>query len=473
MGNQIKQKEYEFLSVATWAEGKEARAEFTIILDDSEKINAEIKGFIMAPIIPRVDLDIRVGVSKAGMELVTEMKYGKHNHGFVLTANNESPNTFNVHSHVLLDGDRHEMNIKARIMTNLIDIKADAKLKGKSFGINFNAAMEKTALKVNTAIIAPETTVELNVNGEMTGEAIKAHIDAALNGKKVEANLGYFRKGLTLKVSASINGLTHLKSKIGSLTLKVENQLNGQELMAEIEATADNKQLVHLNLNGSLTSDEISANVKLTAVTMTVAGKILLTRKDGEYSATLSATVPKRTVRFVAKYAQNEASILIDLNKEDPGNTFEYNLKWGTAATPDRTQYKGELNMKVPTYLFPLPIKVTALLDKDVQGTYKAEITIDYSLKFELKAIHKITPYGIETNVEINTPMEQTEKMTAELVATLIENKLNFKLAASHKAPYSEPQVVEIILTGMATEAQQALDFAFKTPFKGLEMITA
>merc|ERR1712228_289525 len=205
----------------------------------------------------------------------------------------------------------------------------------------------------------------------------------------------------------------------------------------------------------------------------TVAGKILLTRKDGEYSATLSATVPKRTVRFVAKYAQNEASILIDLNKEDPGNTFEYNLKWGTAATPDRTQYKGVLNMKVPTYLFPLPIKVTALLDKDVQGTYKAEITIDYSLKFELKAIHKITPYGIETNVEINTPMEQTEKMTAELVATLIENKLNFKLAASHKAPYSEPQVVEIILTGMATEAQQALDFAFKTPFKGLEMITA
>jgi hypothetical protein len=306
----------------------------------------------------------------------------------------------------------------------------------------------------------------------MTGEAIKAHADAALNEKKVEANLDYFRKDLTLKLLANVNGLTHLKSKIGSVALKVHNDLAGKDLTTLVEAKADDKALVILALKGSLTPDTLIANAKITALTTTVAGDVTLTKKDGTYSAVFTAVLPKNTVGFEVRFGGNRegglADVVINLDKTKEGNAFEYHLKWSTAAPKDRQQFVAELIMKQPAELFPVPVKFTTLFSRDTRGTYKADIAVDYGFKFQLKAIHKMLPVGIETNVEINTPIENYERMTAELVATLIGNNVNFKLGAVHKK-----NIIEIILTGMATETQQELDFSFKTPFKGLEMITA
>jgi len=464
--------EYKFFSLTTWAEAKAAKAEFTITLVETEDVKAELKGYMMAPIMPRVDIVIKPSVTKVGMELFMEMKYEKHTHEFVISAKKEGVNGLNAHCHLKLDADKYESNIKARFMPNLIDIKADAKIKETTYEISFNAAMEKTALKVQTIITAPKNKVEFNINGEMTGEAIKGHIDAALNEKKVEANLDYFRKDLTLKLLANINGLTHLKSTIGSAAIKVHNEITGNDLTALIEAKADEKALVVLALKGAMTEETISANAKLTALTTTVAGDITLTKKDGAYSAMITAALPKRTVGFEANFAGNQANglagIVINLNKNEEGNTFEYHLKWSRAAPRDRTQFVGELLMKQPVWLFPFPVKFTTLFSKDIRGTYKADLALDYGLKFELKAVHKMLPIGIETNVDIVTPIEGYEKMTAELVATLVENKLNFKFGAIHGK-----NIIEIILTGMATETKQELDFSFKTPFNGLEMITA
>jgi len=465
-------KEFKFFSLTTLNKAEKVKSEFTLTLAETEDLKAELMGYFITPFAPKMDIIIRPTLSKTAMELFMELKYENHVHNFVLSAKKEGANAINGHCHLLMDADRYESNINARIMSNLIDIKADLKIKEKTYEASFNAAMEKTAIKIQTIMTTPENKVELNIGGEMTGEAIKGHIDAALNEKKVEANLDYFRKDLNLKLLANINGLTHLKSKIGAISIKIHNEFTGNDLATLVEAKADDQSLVVLALKGAMTTESLTANVKLTALTMTVAGDITVTWKEGAYSALLTATLPKRTVGFEVKYGGNKANgyagVVINLNKNEEGNTFEYHLKWSRAAPKDRTQFVGELLMKQPVWLFPFPVKFTTLFSRDILGTYKADLTLDYGLKFQLKAIHKMLPIGIESNVEIITPIEGYEKMTGELVATMTDNKLNFKFGAVHNK-----NVIEVILTGMADKVHQELDFSLKTPFKGLEIITA
>jgi len=305
----------------------------------------------------------------------------------------------------------------------------------------------------------------------MTGEALKAHVDAALAEKKIEATLDYFRKGLTIRVLAKVNGLTHLKSKIGSVAIKIHNEVTSGDITSLVEAKVDEKALLVVALKGALTPDSVTANAKITALTTTLAGDIMLTKKGG-YSAIVNLELPKRIVGVEAKFAgtaaQGLASLLINTNKKVEDNIFEYGLKWSTAAPKDRQQFSGELTIKSPVHLFPLPIKMTALFSRDIQGTYMTDLVIDYGFKFEFKGIHKCMPIGIETNVAISTPIEGYEKMTGELIATLAQKTLNFKLAAIHNK-----KAIEVALTGKAAETHQELDFTFKTPFTGMEMITA
>merc|ERR1711872_17018 len=98
----------------------------------------------------------RPSVNRVAMELFMEMKYEKHTHEFVISAKKEGANALNAHCHLKLDSDKYESNIKARVMSNLIDTRAEAKIKETTYVVSFNAAMEKTALKVQTIITAPK-----------------------------------------------------------------------------------------------------------------------------------------------------------------------------------------------------------------------------------------------------------------------------------------------------------------------------
>jgi len=466
-------KEFKLLSLTKWAETKEAKAEFTLTVADAEVMSAELKGYLVTPVMPRVDLLIKPTITKTMIDLAAEIKYENCTHGFVLTGKKEG-NLVTIHSHIMLDANKYEFNLKGRAMTNLLEINADAKWRDQVFAINWSAAIQKSAIKVHTDITAMGTKAEFNLNGEMTGEAIKAHIDAALAEKKIEAVLEYFRKDWNLRVLANVNGLTHLNSKIGSVALKIHNELavgEGGNLTTLVEAKADEKEILVVALKGSLTPDAITGNAKITALTTTLGGDFMLTALGG-YTAIVNVELPERIVGVEAKFGgswdHGVASLLINTNKKVEDNTFEYALKWSTAAPKDRQQFMGEFVIKSPAKLFPLPIKMTALISRDILGTYKTDLAIDYGFKFEFKGIHKCLPIGYQTNVEINTPIEGHEKMTGELIATLAENVLNFKLAAAHNK-----KAIEVILTGKASDTQQEIDFSFKAPIKGLEMITA
>jgi len=465
-------KVFKLFSLTTWGKAKEAKADFTLTFGETKYPSAELKGFLVAPIMPRVDILIRPTL-KPGQEfdLFAEIKHEAHIHALAVKVLREG-NAVTATLTATADAAKYELNVKGRRMTNLIEISADANLKGKVFGINLSAAIQKTAIKVHTDVTAMKTKVAFNLIGEMTGEAIKAHVDAALADKKIEANIDYFRKGFTFHLLANANGLTHLTSPIGTVAIKIQNELAGETLNTLIECKVDEKALMVVAVKGGKTADTITANAKVTVLATTVAGDVTLTHKDGAYSTMINLALPKRAFSFEANFAGTKvngvAGIKINLNKAEKDNIFEYGLKWTRAAPRDRQQFVGELTMKSPMWLFPVPIKMTALFSKDISNTYKTDLVIDYGLKFEFKAIHKMMPIGIETNIEINTPIEEYEKMTAELVATLVENKLTFKLAAIHNK-----KVIEIVLTGKATEAVQEIDFLFKTPFKGMEMITA
>jgi len=465
-------KVFKLFSLTTWGGAKEAKADFTLTFGETKYPSAELKGFLVAPIMPRVDILIRPTLKPGQeLELFAEIKHEKHIHALAIKVTREG-NALTATLTATVDAAKYELNLKARKMTNLIEISADANLKGKVFGINLSAAIQKTAIKVHTDVTAMKTKVAFNLIGEMTGEAIKAHVDAALADKKIEANIDYLRKGFTFHLLANANGLTHLTLPIGAVALKVQNELAGKALNTLIECKVDEKALLVAALKGGMTADTTTANAKITALETTIAGDFTLTHKDGAYATMINLALPKRTFGFEGNFAGTKingvAGIKINLNKAEKDNIFEYGLKWTRAAPRDRQQFVGELTMKSPMWLFPVPIKMTALFSKDISNTYKTDLVIDYGLKFEFKAIHKMMPIGIETNIEINTPIEEYEKMTAELVATLVKNQLTFKLAAIHNK-----KVIEIVLTGKATEAMQEIDFLFKTPFKGMEMITA
>jgi hypothetical protein len=468
---------YKISSLSTWGPGKEIKAEFDIV-DKSGKeefIRAEVKGFLEAPSVPKTVIVFSPIMTKRELVIFAEMKYSAHVHILDIRINRES-NTVNALCHVTLDGLKHELNLKIRTLPNLIEMAAEAKLHEKVYAINLSAALEKTALKLHADVSAMGKKVEFNVIGEMTGQTIKGHIDASMAEKKIEANIDYLRNGLNLKVIVSAKGLEHLNAKIGSLAFKLHNEITGKDLTTLIETKIDEKALLVVALKGARGADQITLNAKIAALTVTVAGDLTLAFKSGAYSAMGSLALPTRTVGLEASFAGAKgnglAKLNINLNKKEEGNFFEYGLKWSRAAPKDRAQFNGELTMKCPTWLFPLPVKMTALLSKDIRGTYKADLVIDYGLKFELKAIHKMMPIGIETNVEINTPMEEFEKMSAELVATVVENNLTFKLAA-----LKDKKAIEVKLTGKVATTPNGhhaeVDFLLKTPFKNVEMITA
>jgi len=463
-------KTYKFLSLTKWAETKEAKADFTLTFADAEEITAELKGFLTAPVMPRVDLLIKPVVTKKSIDLTAEIKYEKHTHGFVIKAKKEG-NLVTVHTHLMLDADKYEFNVKGRAMANVLEINADAKWKDQVFSLNAAAAIHKTAVKVHTDVTAMGVTVEFNLNGEMTGEAINTHIDASFAEKKIEGNLNYFREDWTLRMLANVNGLNHLKSTIGSIAIKIDTGVTADEIHSLVEAKVDEKALLLVAVKGALSPDTIRGNAKITALKTTLAGDIMLANKGG-YTAIVNLEMPERIVGVEAKFGGNTAnglaSLLVNTNKKVEDNVFEYGLKWSRATPRDESRFEGELTMKCPQHLFPFPIKMRAMFSKNMQGTYKTDLLLDYGLKFEFKAIHKMMPIGIQTNVVINTPIESYEKMTGELIATLAENKLNFKLAAIRNK-----NAIEVLLTGKATETQQEIDFSFKTPFEGMEMITA
>merc|ERR1712142_990019 len=224
-----------------------------------------------------------------------------------------------------------------------------------------------------------------------------------------------------------------------------------------------------VELMGKLTPDTFLADAKIKALALTIGSTVELTRKNNKYEAVISAMLPKRTVGFEATFAgkggKGAAMVMLNLNKEVEGEIFSYDLTYERTSTKFTTQ----LVMKQPMYLFPLPITFAATFEKDNQGLFLADVSIDYSLRFELKGKAKITGAGIETNVAINTPIEGFEHMSGELIATLVSNKLTFKLGAIHDVNV----LLEVTLNGIATKTMQGLDFALKTPFKGLEMITA
>merc|ERR1711970_1587404 len=257
-------KEFKLLSLTKWAETKEAKAEFTLTVADAEVMSAELKGYLVTPIMPRVDLLIKPTITKTMIDLAAEIKYENCTHGFVLTGKKEG-NLVTIHSHIMLDANKYEFNLKGRAMTNLLEINADAKWRDQVFAINWSAAIQKTAIKVHTDITAMGTKVEFNLNGEMTGEALKAHVDAALAEKKIEATLDYFRKGFTIRILANVNGLTHLKSKIGSVAIKIHNEVTTGDITSLVEAKVDEKALLVVALKGALTPDSVTANAKITA----------------------------------------------------------------------------------------------------------------------------------------------------------------------------------------------------------------
>jgi len=235
-------------------------------------------------------------------------------------------------------------------------------------------------------------------------------------------------------------------------------------------------ELLEVTFNGYLTPDTFTADAKITALSKTVGTEVKLTKKDNNYAAVISVKFPKCIVGFEATFAGNNekgaAMVMLNVNKEIDGEIFSYDL------TYQRTESKftAEVLMKQPMYLFPLPINFTATFEKDSQGIFHACLCVDYSVKFELKGKAKITEAGIETDVVINTPLDELEHLSAELIATLVNNKLTFKLGAIYKdeTRYStQSKELEITLNGIATQTVQGLDFGLKTPFKGLEVIHA
>merc|ERR1712142_808031 len=357
--DQVKDNEYAFTSVTNWAAGREAKAEFTLTLTPSDGVNAELKGKLMAPFIPTITLLVRPTFSKTGLNLFTELKYQQHAHSFSLIATRGPNNLGKIDADVTVDGVKHTIAMEGRVMPNLINFKANANLNAKSFGIVLEAALEKTAFRVQTSINAPKTKLELNVRGQMTGEKVDGHIDAALNGKKVEANIDYFRKDLNLKLLANAAGLTHLGSKIDKVALQISNTHAGQDMTALVEAkaddkvlatvvlkgsmtgklvkaeakiAADDKELVAVDLTGKLTTDTFEAGANIKALALTVGAAIELTKKDGKYEAVISATLPKRTVGFEAKFAGTKAKgagmVMVNLNKEVEGEIFSYELTY-------------------------------------------------------------------------------------------------------------------------------------------------
>jgi hypothetical protein len=148
---QASPKEFQFYSLTTWP-AREIKSEFTLVIDDTKDYRAELKGYLMAPIIPRIDIIIRPTVTKDNVELFGEMKYEKHTHSIMLGAT-KAANAMTAHCHVIVDADRYELNVKSRTMPGLVDIKAELKLKEKSLEIQFNAAMEKTAIKIKNIIV--------------------------------------------------------------------------------------------------------------------------------------------------------------------------------------------------------------------------------------------------------------------------------------------------------------------------------
>merc|ERR1712168_567322 len=188
---------------------------------------------------------------------------GQHAHSFSLIATRGPNNLGKIDADVTVDGVKHTIAMEGRVMPNLINFKANANLNAKSFGIVLEAALEKTAFRVQTSIYAPKTKLELNVRGQMTGEKLDGHIDAALNGKKVEANIDYFRKDLNLKLLANAAGLTHLGSKIDKVALQISNTHAGQDTTALVEAKADDKVLATVVLKGSMTGKLVKAEAKI------------------------------------------------------------------------------------------------------------------------------------------------------------------------------------------------------------------
>jgi len=464
-------------SVVSWAAGEEAKAEFTVIdaTIAGEILNAQIEGFVVAPCIPKIDIVVKPMIKKTELKTFVSLTYGAHKH--VLEFNTARKNSgITLLGRVTIDGVVYETNVKLTKTPNILVLHTDLTLNGKPFEFNLNGAIQKTALKVHSDVKIIDKKYEININGEMTGQAIKAHADVIIMEKKMEANMDYFRNGINVKVLMNAVGLDLLKFKISSVALKVHNEFAAGDLTTLVELKADKKTLILMAIKGTKTATEFTANAKINALTATIAADTALTFKDNTYTALANLVLPTRSMGLEAKFAGNkaigQANIVVNWNKEQPGEAIAYGLKWSTAAPRDRVQFAGEINMNLPMWIFPAPIKMTALLSKDIRGIYMADLVIDYSLKFQLKAIHKLLPTGIQTNIDIATPIEDYEKMSAELVATVVDKALTFKLAA-----LKNKDGIEVKLIGKADITPKTAniegDFTLKSPFKHFEVITA
>jgi len=325
--------------------------------------------------------------------------------------------------------------------------------------IKFTAAFEKDNRGTFLAYLCVDYSLQFELRGKVK-----------ITGDGIETNV---------VINTPLENYEHMS---GELIATLVND----KLTFKLGAIHKVNVLLEVTIDGLITPDTVTADAQVTALAKTIGTEVNVTRKDDKYAAIISVKLPKRIVGFEATFAGNDemgaAMIMLNINKEFDGEIFSYDLTYQRTDT----NFTAELLMKQPMYLFPLPIKFTATFEKDNQGLFLADLCLDYSLKIELKGKANITAFGIETEVVFTSPMADYEYMSGELIATLVNNKLNFKLGAIyHKYEYEyeiwyrptrwskQTKKLEITLNGIATQAKQGLDFGLKTPFKGLEIVQA
>jgi hypothetical protein len=468
---------YKIVSVINWGEGQEAKIE--LVMDDlrtsDDIIRATLTGFIEAPMLPRIDIVLRPTLNKNNLVLFLEINHQATIYNIDIRLKKDG-NAVTALCQVSLNGTKYDLDMKARKLLNNIEMDIDAKWNDKIYKININCAMENSAIWFQSKGNIEDLMFKLNFNGKITENAVRAHVEMEIGDKIVNSNLNILHNGMNIKIIVDADGLQHINSEISSFTLTLKNVKNGNDTSALIDIKVDQKPWLKVALKGSFTPDRISGNALINALGFTFTGDFALSYRTGAYHVWANLVLPTRIIRIEGSStginAKGVAKFLIDLNTNLEGNLFESETKWTMVSRKNDFQFNLDSILNTSASMLSSPIKITAFFGKDHIGTYKTDIAIDYGSKLGLKAVFQQAPIGIHTGIDIVTPFQNFEKLSADVVASLVENDLIFKFTAFQNENKLEMKLtVETQIT--ETDFLNKVEISLVTPFKHFELITA
>lgn len=463
-------KTFKSVSIVSWAEGQQFKADYTFVDTTTRAtlFGGKLDGFVVAPFMDRIDTAVSAMIASNAVDTILMVKLANTKVYKFETKGKKENGHFSASGLVFLNGEKYEANMITKQTKTMTDIHMDMNLNGKPTALNLKVTHDNKAVNIHSDLLIFERKYEANINGEMKAKSINAHADVIVEGKKIESNVNLFSADGTMRANAEVKGLALLKLKVSDILIQANNVMIKNDLKTNFKIMTNQDTICDFSLSGKMVADEINGQIQLTTPIKTINGNVILSKKEG-YSAKASVVIDGRKMKLETKLAKHEVLLDVNWNENEFGNRVAIASKWNEAGNKDKQQFTTESTIVLPLIVFPAPIKTTTLVSKDIRGIYSAEVIIDYGFKFELKASHSFLPSRINTKVEINTPIEEWEQMSAEMLATLVDRRVIFNADAIK----NKKVLLQVRLDANVIDTEIIGKFSLLTPFEMVKSLSA